>query len=103
VLVVTAPGNESVCPGGTAQFSVSATGTALTYQWYKATALLTNQTSNSLTLTNVQPTDAAVYSVVVSGACGTAQTNTVSLVVNSSTAATPLTGGIRNPGDSITF
>ncbi|HEV2208790.1 MAG TPA: Ig-like domain-containing protein [Verrucomicrobiae bacterium] len=103
VLVLTAPANQSVCPDNMAQFSISATGTALVYQWYRGPNLLAGQTSNSLTLTNVQPADAAIYSVVVSGACGTAQTNTATLAVNSSTTATPLGGGIRNPGDSITF
>jgi Bacterial Ig domain/Immunoglobulin domain/PKD-like domain len=103
VVVVTPPANQSVCPGDTAQFSVTASGAELAYQWYKDATLLAGQTGSTLTLTNVQPEAAGIYVVVVSGACGAAQPSAASLGVNQPTTATPLAGALRNLGDSITF
>jgi hypothetical protein len=53
----------------------------LTYQWFKNGSLLTGRTNTSLTLANVSAADAAVYSVVVSGACGNSVSNSASLTV----------------------
>src|SRR6516162_9143776 len=65
----TGPSDQTVCPGQTAQFSVSATGTALTYQWYFGNSQLIGQTSNVLTLNGVTAANAGAYRVVVMGAC----------------------------------
>src|SRR6185369_1049565 len=70
VLVGTAPSNTTNCPGTTANFSVSASGTSLSYQWYKGVNQLSNQTNSTLTLNSVNFGDAGSYSVVVSGVCG---------------------------------
>jgi hypothetical protein len=40
------------------------------YQWYKDGVLLTNQMSATLTLGNVQLSDAGTYSLVINGGCG---------------------------------
>jgi hypothetical protein len=37
VVVASAPVSLTNCPGTSASFSVSATGTGLSYQWYKGT------------------------------------------------------------------
>src|SRR5579862_3515308 len=81
-IVSTPPANATNCPGTTANFSVNATGTGLAYQWYKGTSLLGGRTGATLTLNNVSATDAGTYSVVVSGTCGNAVTNSAMLVVN---------------------
>ena len=70
VVVSSAPVSVTNCPGTSASFSVSATGTGLSYQWYKGTTALAGQTGSSLVLANVSAADAGTYSVVVSGACG---------------------------------
>src|SRR5208283_5251238 len=62
-VVSSAPANVTTCSGTGASFSVSATGTDLSYQWFKATTLLPGQTNSSLVLTNVSTNDAAIYSV----------------------------------------
>src|SRR5207248_2527887 len=80
------PVGVTICPGTSASFSVSATGTALSYQWYKGTSTLTGQTSSSLALNNVSAADAGTYSVVVSGVCGNPVTNSASLTVNQNVA-----------------
>ena len=88
--VVTPPADQSVCVGGTATFSVGVTGSPVSYQWFKGTALLSGQTSNSLVLASVAAGDAATYSVVVSGGCGSVVTNSATLTVDSPlTVVTP--------------
>src|ERR1017187_192681 len=69
--VITAqPLDTNVVYGGTASFTVTAaSGTALTYQWYKAGLLpildqsLTGQTGTNLVLSNVGDPDAGQYYV----------------------------------------
>jgi uncharacterized repeat protein (TIGR01451 family) len=101
--IVTPPANQSVCVGGTATFTVGVTGSPVSYQWYKGQALLTGQTSNSLVLASVATGDAATYSVVTSGGCGTVQTNSAILSVNASTTTSPLESLVRNVGDTAVF
>ena len=98
LVVSGAPVSLTNCPGNSASFSVRATGTGLSYQWYRAdnefgsqtngdlvlseTNALAGQTDSSLVLTNVSAADAGTYAVVVSGACGASVTNSASLTVN---------------------
>src|ERR1019366_6528325 len=84
LLVTSAPTSVTNCPGTGASFNVNATGTGLGYQWYKGVSPLPGQTGSSLVLSNVSAADAGTYSVVVSGVCGNAVTNSASLTVNQS-------------------
>ena len=80
--ITSQPASQTVVTGGSALFGVIATGTApLSYQWYKDGTLISGATSSSLSLSNVQQTDAGGYSVVVSNAAGTATSNTATLSV----------------------
>ncbi len=104
VAVVSAPVSVTNCPGTSASFSVSATGTGLSYQWYKGGSTLAGQTGSSLVLSNVSATDAAIYSVVVSGTCGNAVTNSASLTVNQNVAVASAPVSVTNcPGTSASF
>ena len=58
-------------------------GSASSFQWYKNGVLLSNQTSATLTLGNVQTSDAGSYSLVVNGGCGSIGSSTFMLTVNS--------------------
>jgi uncharacterized delta-60 repeat protein len=65
------PQAQTVEAGGTATFSVVATGfDDLRYLWFKGTTVLTGQTNATLRLENVQASDAGAYSVAVSGVGG---------------------------------
>ena len=76
------PVNQTVCPGDGAVFSTVASGTGpYSYAWLKSGSALSGQTNSSLTLMNVSASDAATYSVIVSGAIGTV-TNSATLTVN---------------------
>src|SRR5205807_216850 len=70
----------------------------------KGSSILPGQTGSSLALTNVSASDAAIYSVVVSGACGNAVTNSASLTVNQNVViATPPMSLTNCPGTSANF
>ena len=96
VVVASAPVSVTNCPGTSASFNVNATGTGLSYQWYKGASPLTGQMGSSLVLNNVGATDAGFYSVVVSGVCGNAVTNTASLAVNQNLAVISVPLSVTN-------
>ena len=82
---------STVCAGSLVSVPVVATGSSLTYQWYKDDAILSNQTSATLTLTNVQIADAGSYSVVVTGTCNSLTSTAFSLTVNALPTSASLT------------
>jgi hypothetical protein len=95
-LIITEPTNKNVCLGSSVSFKVTATGTALTYQWKKGSVNLTNggnisgATSSILTINPVSISDAATnYNVVVSGTCLPNDTSVnASLAINTAVAIT---------------
>ncbi|MBF6629179.1 MAG: fibronectin type III domain-containing protein, partial [Proteiniphilum sp.] len=76
------------CENGTANFSVTATGDALEYQWQMDGSDLTGEDASTLSLTNISATDAGDYSVIITGACGTETSTAVSLTVTPSATGT---------------
>ncbi len=104
LVILLPPVNLTNCPGDTAFFSVTALGTALTYQWSFGTNRLNDQTNHTLVLTNVTAADAGFYSVVVSGMAGGPSTNTALLVVNQNVlVVTPPANQVACPGDTVNF
>jgi pectate lyase/pectin methylesterase-like acyl-CoA thioesterase len=80
--IVTPPAPQTVNAGATATFTVVASGTQpLTYQWRKNGANIPSATTDTLTLNNVQASDAAAYSVVVSNAAGSVTSPAATLTV----------------------
>ena len=81
------PTNDVVTVGGTATFSVTATGTApLSYQWYFDSTSITGATNSILTLNNAQTNEAGGYYVTVANAYGSTNSATATLTVNSSSS-----------------
>ncbi|MBR1630286.1 MAG: hypothetical protein IJ680_00350 [Paludibacteraceae bacterium] len=71
--------------------SVEATGTNLTYQWYKDGTAISGATAATYTVAAAAKADAGSYKVIVSGDCGTAVTsNEVAVTVSKSTTPTTL-------------
>src|SRR5689334_19181708 len=81
--IVTQPAHVTVATGGTAIFTVSATGDEpLSYRWYWDVIFeVIGATNATLTLTNVQFTDAGTYQVVVENALGVASSVEARLTV----------------------
>src|ERR1041384_540206 len=96
--------NLTQCPGDTATFSTTASGTSpFSYVWFKDGVVLSNQNSGTLTISGVTASDAGNYSVVVSGACGSTVTNSASLTVATGTSASPLASLVKCSGESAAF
>ena len=77
VAITTQPVNKSICSGGSATFSVTASN-ATGYQWFRGNSSIGGATNSTYT-TGV----AGSYKVVVSGNCGSPVTsNTVTLSIN---------------------
>ncbi|MFZ4398922.1 MAG: ice-binding family protein [Bacteroidales bacterium] len=91
-VITVEPINKSVCAGNSISFSVTATGTALNYQWRKGTVNLINGghiTGATTALLSINPANisdtSSNYNVIVSGGCTPNDTSiNASLVVNTS-------------------
>jgi hypothetical protein len=87
--ITTQPTSRTVTVGASTTFTVVATGAAqLTYQWFRnGSTAITGATAASFTLSNVQPANAASYTVVVANSAGSITSNAATLTVNSATVA----------------
>ena len=98
------PQPEDVCTGGTAIFTVGATGSGtLTYQWQKNLANLSNGghysgvTTPILTISDADSSDAAAYRCMVTNPYGTATSDEAALTVRP-----PVTVSISPPSVPMT-
>jgi autotransporter passenger strand-loop-strand repeat protein len=106
--ITTQPNNVTVNVGQAANFKVVATGGGLSYRWQKLinnswvnvsssnTSSFTGATSASFTITAVVASDAGTFRVVVSNTGGTVDSKSVTLTVNTGSAAPTIT---QNPSD----
>lgn len=97
--ITTQPTGSIQCQGGTLSFSVIATGSGLTYQWYKGGVAMSNSgrisgaTSANLSISPSNASDIASYYCIVSGTCTPAVTsNTVAAVITSAPTITSSPG-----------
>ncbi|MBC8002948.1 MAG: immunoglobulin domain-containing protein [Opitutaceae bacterium] len=90
-IITTQPQDQLVNIGSIATFNVAASGgLPLTYQWIYGFDPIAGGTNDSLTVTNVQGTDAGVYFVLVFNTYGFTQSTPALLTVNQlPIAATP--------------
>ncbi len=80
--ITTQPASQSVTRGGSVTFSVSATSTGLSYHWAKDGVLFANGgRESSLTLNNLQDSDAGNYTVFVSNSGGSVTSAVATLTV----------------------
>ncbi len=96
----------TVCAGFPVTFSVAGAGYGISYQWYKNGSIINGATATSYTIASASATDAANYTVSVSGTCGGANSvlsNIAALVVNTSPTAivTPAASTIICPGTTV--
>src|SRR4030042_1788448 len=99
------PSNQITCPGISVDFSVTAPGTGLLYQWKKDGADILGATSSTYTILSPAETDEGSYTVEVSGDCGTPVTSdAATLTVKAEPAITGQPSNqITCPGSSVSF
>jgi hypothetical protein len=87
-MITAQPANATVTTGGSATFSVTASGTApLSYQWQKAGVAVSGATSATYTIAGAQPADADSYACVVTNSAGTVTSSAATLTVTSAAVA----------------
>lgn len=77
------PTSQAVTVGSAASFSVAASGTSLTYQWYKDSTAISGATSTTYSIASTISTDAGTYYAIVKNSGGSVQSSSVTLTVNS--------------------
>jgi len=87
--ILSNPASQTVAGGGTATFTVVATGISdPTYQWQENGTNIDGQTGSTLVINNVSANNAGSYSVIVSNAAGVVTSSAATLTVSSNTAPT---------------
>lgn len=81
--ITTQPLPVSVALGAAATLSVTASGSDLTYQWYKAGTAITGATTSTYTISATVATDQSTYYVIVTNSLGSVTSSTVVLNVTS--------------------
>src|SRR5262249_11324595 len=107
--ITTQPTNQAACLGSSATFSAAASGAGLTYQWRKNGVNISGATMSSYTTpTTTAGDNGALFSVVVSGACGAPVTSNnapLSILSNSTVVVTSNadsgTGSLRAAIDAV--
>lgn len=85
-VIIAQPVGVTVCNYASATFTVAATGSGLTYQWFGPTGLIALATNASYTIANATAASVGNYTVVVTGNCGTPVTsNSATLIITQDT------------------
>jgi glucose/arabinose dehydrogenase len=108
--ITSQPASVTVPVGGTATFTVSASGSApLSFQWQRNGMNLSNGTSASYTVSNAQLSDnGAQFTAIVTNASGSATSNAATLTVTNNTApsvsiTSPAAGSTYTGGSTLNF
>ncbi|MBL9114828.1 MAG: immunoglobulin domain-containing protein [Verrucomicrobiaceae bacterium] len=88
--ITTQPTSKLVTPGTVGTLSVTASGTGLSYQWFKNGDTLIGATSASIAFNNAQNPDTGVYTVRVSNGAGSVISNPATMDVPIPPVVTPL-------------
>ncbi|HYF36056.1 MAG TPA: peptidylprolyl isomerase, partial [Prosthecobacter sp.] len=102
------PASLVVMPGAKATFTVTATGTALTYQWRKRDGSgnfvnLGGETGKSLVIDGVQVANTGIYDVIVTNATTSLTSNPASLDFKTAPAITNPQPRVVNVGQPLTL
>jgi|GEM_PF-694636 len=86
------PSGVTLCQSNPFTLTVTASGVSLTYQWQRfvggSWSNISGATSSTYSVASAAPSDSGDYRVVVSGTCGTATSNTVTVNVRRTTQIT---------------
>ena len=101
--ITTQPAAQTVCGGAAINLSVTATGTALTYQWRKGGTNIAGATNATYSIASAATGDAGNYDVVISNTCGTVTSTAVAVAVNAATAITTQPASVTACQGNATF
>ena len=79
--ITTQPSNLELTENGSGSLRVVATGTELSYQWYKNGNAISGATSATLTFENIQSDKAGSYYCIITNPAGSVQTNIIQVTV----------------------
>ncbi|MDB6123977.1 MAG: large protein [Pedosphaera sp.] len=97
VSIATQPQSQSAASGASVTFSVVASGSApFSYQWLKGASPVIGATNSTLTLTNLQATDAGSYSVTVTNDISATNSTAVALTVTGQTPRPVISSVVKN-------
>jgi subtilase family serine protease len=95
--ITTQPANQTVAVGQTATFTVVASGSGLSYQWYKGTSAISGATAASYTTPATTTSDnSTTFHVVVTNSAGSVTSNNATLTVTATVTAPTITGQPAN-------
>lgn len=100
------PVSKTVVPGATFTLAASATGSGLSYQWFRNNVALPSETGAILLRNNASATDSGSYTVRVTNASGTITSNAATITLsanasrpaNISVRANAASGALVSPG-----
>lgn len=102
--ITTPPADQYIAAGATANFSVTATGSApLSYQWRLSGTNLSGATLSSYSKANAQSADAGSYTAVVTNSAGAVTSAPALLVVNNPPQLPAIANRIIHAGVALTF
>jgi len=95
--IVTQPQNDTVMVGQTAQFAVTASGTApIAYQWSKNSLVIPGATNSTyITPATAESDSGSAFSVTVSNSLGSVTSNLAGLLVLTQPGPAPMAGDLR--------
>lgn len=95
-IITLQPISYTHCEGDNVTFNINATGTSLVYQWQKDNVDILGATNNTLSINPLIKADEGNYHCIVTGTCGSLNSNPAYLTVNCNTLITsqPLGGTI---------
>jgi hypothetical protein len=103
-VISTQPQTQTVDANTPTTFSVTASGAPLTYQWKFNGNIIPNATNSTYVIPSTSPTNAGLYTVVVSNPSGPVTSNPAQLTVLTTTQiTTDLSGEIADPGATVNF
>lgn len=85
--VLSQPVSKTVCVNANTTFTSAVSSNSAAVQWYFNSLPVSTATTAILNITSAQQTQAGNYYVIVSNGCGSANSNTVTLTVNSPTVS----------------
>jgi len=88
------PQDQAVAAGGDVSFSVTATGTDLSYQWYFNTFLIDGANTNVYSIGGVRTNDAGTYSVKILNTAGISTSRDATLLVTAAGTAVNRTNSL---------